>query len=163
MQCFKETFGKKRSRIWTNSQGCTWSKELLGEHINKWAKAIAKPSKRKARNILGLFTGHYDLRCYTHKSETQGTSNLCRWCEKEEETPSHFLCKCPILMSHRQKCMDTEILDPEILKEMDINNLLTYCRVIKMMDTSQETAEGIGIQYGENSVSLSLCTLAETQ
>ena len=89
----------------------------------KWATAIINLSERKARNILGLFTGHYDLRCYTHK--TQGTSVDGVRKKKRPQVTS--------FVSHCQKCMSTGILDPEFLKEVD---LLTFCRAVGMVYTS---------------------------
>jgi hypothetical protein len=117
---------QEKWEAWNGSQGYRWSKEQLGDQISYWARTIIKMDKRKAREILGIFTGHCELRCYTHK--TQGHSNLCRWCGKEEETPNHFLCKCPILMVHRQKWLGVGILLPEQFKELGVNNVLAFCK-----------------------------------
>lgn len=123
----KEIIGK-RWETWKGSQGHRWCKELMGDFISSWAKTIIKMGKRKARDALGILTGHCELRCYTHK--TQGQSNLCRWCGEAEETPCHFLCKCPNLIVLRHRWLGAAILDPESFRETSIDNILAFCKSV---------------------------------
>jgi len=126
---------KRKWEAWESSQGYRWSKELLGEYITSRAEVISKLDRRRARNILGILTGHCNLRCYTHK--TLGHDNQCRWCCEEEETPSHFLCECPALMAQRRKWLGAEILNPEFFKEVNMNYLLAYCKELGVIDNSE--------------------------
>lgn len=96
-----ELIKKEKREAWTSSRGLRWTKELLDRFTDGWSKKTLHLDKRKTKQILGLFTGHYNLRCYTHKIKED--RNLCRWCGEKEETPSHFLCKCPNLAGYRQK------------------------------------------------------------
>lgn len=123
-----KTMEKEKWTTWEKSQGYRWSKELLGNHIGKWAKEITNMEKQQARTVLGLFTGHSELRCYTHK--TQGHSNLCRWCNEKEETPRHILCECPALMEKRQKWLGCGFLDQEIFVELDLGGILAFYKAV---------------------------------
>lgn len=62
------------------NQGTTGKKS-----VNCWSKEITKLDRQTAQDVIGLMTGHCNLRCYTH--EIQRHSNLRRWCNEKEDTP----------------------------------------------------------------------------
>lgn len=128
------TLKREEIETWEKSQGYRWSKELLGKFINSWADRITELGRRKSRAVLGLLTGHCNLRCYTHK--IQGHGNLCRRCGEEEETPRHFLCTCPRLMELRQRWLGERILDSELISRADIDQILAYCKAAGINDTA---------------------------
>ena len=132
----RRSMEQEKRRRWESSEKYRWSKGLLGEHISSWANVIPQLSRRKAKEFLGILTGHCNLRCYTHK--TEGQSNLCRWCEKEEETPDHFLCKCPNLMGYRHKWLGSGFIDSEILKGVGVDSILAYCKALGLTEKSGE-------------------------
>ena len=124
--------GREMKKTWVNSQRFRWTKELLGLGGHNWTRKLIHLNRRSARTVIGLLTGHCGLRCYEHKLDRE-VSNLCRWCEKDEETPSHVLCKCPELSGIRHKWLGANW--KETLGEVSVENLLAFGKALGITDT----------------------------
>ena len=125
---------KEHRKQWLSSPRYRWTKELLGGYTEEWGKKVKHLDRHRARLVIGLLTGHWDLGCFRCKVDTRD-SGACRWCGEEEETPRHALCECRSLWDTRVKWLGRKTLSQEQFKDVSVDSLIAYCKEVGLART----------------------------
>ena len=96
-------------REWSSLRGCRQSKELISfKPSKKEASYVLRRGAHFCKKIIGLLTGHNNMRYHTSKRLFQTNRNFssnCRFCEEDPETSWHLLYDCPSLEVLRREYM----------------------------------------------------------
>ena len=87
---------------WKRQQTCRLSKNFLPFPCKRKSKEILKLSRSQMRRLLELITGQSNLNYVQSKIFPGVISELCRFCEEEEETFAHLLNECPCFITARR-------------------------------------------------------------
>ena len=101
---------------WSRQQTCRLSKNFLPFPCKRKSKEILKLSRSQMRRLLELITGQNNLNYVQSKIYPGVVSELCRFCEEEDETFAHLLNECPCFLTARR----------DILKNVPIINTLKW-------------------------------------
>ena len=76
------------------------AKTFKNSEMEGWADQILAMSRRNAKAVVGIITGHGTLRKHRH---TMGLEKdpRCRFCGKEDERSLHVILECPALVERR--------------------------------------------------------------
>ena len=87
---------------WLSHNTCRLSKNFLPFPSKNKSKEILKLSRSQMRRLIEVITGQNNLN-YVQSKVNQGlTTELCRFCEEEEETFAHLLNDCPCFNTYRR-------------------------------------------------------------
>ena len=67
------------------------------------------------RRLIELITGHNNLNYLQSKIYPEDVSELCRFCEEEDETFEHLLNECPCFLIARREIL----MNAPIIKTLD--------------------------------------------
>ena len=90
---------------WSKQQTCRLSKNFLPFPCKRKSKEILKLSRSQMRRLLELITGQNNLNYVQSKIYPGVISELCRFCEEEEETFAHLLNECPCFLTARRNIL----------------------------------------------------------
>ena len=88
---FKSHLSDIAYKIWAS---CRLSKNFLLYPSKNKSKDILKLSRSQMRRLIELITGQNNLN-YIQSKVNPDLSEMCRFCEEEEETFAHLLNECP--------------------------------------------------------------------
>ena len=98
---------KKR---WLDTLGCRQAKEALGAGLQSSNAKMSLGLKREDfSNMASVLTGHCRLNRHLNLLGIVDSS-VCGHCNEEEETPGHYLGRCPIFAAQRKRFMGNTIL-----------------------------------------------------
>ena len=100
---------------WSNDPTCRLSKNFLPSPNKNKSKEILKLSRYQMRRLLELITGQNNLNYVQSKIFPGEVSELCRFCEEEDETFEHLLNECPCFITYRRDIL----LNKPIIKTLD--------------------------------------------
>ena len=89
-------------REWNNSRTCRLSKNFLPKPSKAKSKEILQLSRSQMRRLIEIITGQNNLNFIQSKVSDGLISELCRFCEEEDETFEHLLNECPCFNSYRR-------------------------------------------------------------
>ena len=115
-------------REWTDNPTCRLSKNFLPKPCKRKSKEILKLSRSQMRCLIEIITGQNNLNYRYVQSKIDPTiSELCRFCEEEEETFEHLLNECPCFNSNRREILGNKL----IIKSLDRKpqTLLEFSRI----------------------------------
>ncbi|XP_076248028.1 uncharacterized protein LOC143187675 [Calliopsis andreniformis] len=114
---------EQRKRKWSETEGCREAKKMLGEELRyKYAKNLIAMERGRCRLISGLLTGHAQLKLHLARMK-QLEDRMCGFCEEEEESSAHIICKCPRLMGKRRKYLGKHFLEINEVGEIKLDKL----------------------------------------
>ncbi|XP_039309918.1 uncharacterized protein LOC120358740 [Solenopsis invicta] len=131
--------GRKRLRAWLrNEQLEFWKNELrtkcrqagalLGETSNEGiVQDIRSLSRRDARLLVQILTGHGALNYHMHRLGRSDTAE-CRACGEKEETSLHILCDCPAYAGLRLKLLGSAFPEPGQISRLPMRDLSLFWR-----------------------------------
>ena len=96
-------------REWNNNPTCRLSKKILPTPCKRKSKEILMLSRSQMRRLLELITGQNNLN-YVQSKIDPTISELCRFCEEEEETFEHLLNECPCFNSYRRDILGNKVI-----------------------------------------------------
>ena len=114
---------------------CDWSitnyrhtNLTIGQNTKTTAKDLRslETNREKYRAAIHLITGHAALNHHLHKMQ-QVETNICAYCETEEETTSHFLGTCPAFARIRGEIFNTYYASiSDIFENHNIKEIARY-------------------------------------
>ena len=87
---------------WQRHPTCRLSKNFLPFPCKRKRKDILKLSRSQIRRLLELITDQNNLNYVQSKIHPGTISELCRFCEEEDETFAHLLNECPCFLTDRR-------------------------------------------------------------
>ena len=91
---------------WSTNNTCRLSKNFLPYPDKNKSKEILKLSRSQMRRLLELITGQNNLNYVQSKIYPNLISELCRFCEEEEETFAHLINECPCFNTYRREILN---------------------------------------------------------
>ncbi|XP_025994761.2 uncharacterized protein LOC113004738 [Solenopsis invicta] len=131
--------GRRRLRAWLRNEHlefwknelrtkCRQARALLGETPSEGLVGdIRSLSRRNARLVVQILTGHGALNYHMHRLGRSNTAE-CRACEEEEETSLHILCDCPAYAGLRLKLLGLAFPEPGQISRLPMRNLSLFWR-----------------------------------
>ena len=111
---------------WRSTEGCRQARALLGDSLRgDLAACIVNLSRREAKLVTQILTGHGTLKYHQHKLGLS-TSPNCRGCEALEESSLHVL--CPAYARARRTLLGAAFLEPQQINGLPIRDLLLFWR-----------------------------------
>ena len=95
---------------WINNPTCRLSKNFLPYPCKNKSKDILKLARGQMRRLIELITGQNNLNYVQSKIFPNDISDLCRFCEEEEETFEHLLNECPCFISYRRDILQGKLI-----------------------------------------------------
>ena len=128
----REWMERQHFRIWNLEEGAMTAKRLLGpKNKNKISDALRLP--RKDLSILiGALTGHMSINSFLFKLNLSN-SKICRFCNVNEETIIHILCKCRSLRGQRVKHFDEDYLNDEDINKQHYQDIIGFIKDIGIL------------------------------
>ena len=93
---------------WENHNTCRLSKNFLPFPNKNKSKEILKLSRYQMRRLIEIITGQNNLNYVQSKVNQGKTTELCRFCEEEEETFAHLLNECPCFNTYRRDLLQNK-------------------------------------------------------
>ena len=93
---------------WSTNSTCRLSKNFLPYPDKNKSKEILKLSRSQMRRLLELITGQNNLNYVQSKIYPGLVSELCRFCEEEEETFAHLINECPCFNTYRRETLNNK-------------------------------------------------------
>ena len=90
---------------WNLSPTGRLSKNLLPKPSKAKSKEILQLSRSQMRHLIEIITGQNNLNYTQSKVSNSMISELCRFCEKEDETFAYLLNECPCFNTYRRDIM----------------------------------------------------------
>ena len=122
------------SSKWKQYKHCRQTKNFYPTPSKALQKEMSKLSRSALATLIKIPTGQKKNLNYLTSIIYPGHSELCRFCEEDDETFIHLLNECPVFREHRLALLkgsvvvDTLELDPKILvryaKHPDIEDAL---------------------------------------
>ena len=97
-----EAIKKRWTTEWTEHSSCRQSKKFLPKPDKNKKNEVFKLGRCRLRRLIELITGHNNLNYLQSKIYPQDVSEMCRFCEEEEETFEHLLNECPCFLLDRR-------------------------------------------------------------
>lgn len=129
----KKRLWNKSLRYWKETDGCRQSKNnmaFLKERDRVWAST--RP-RGEIRQLTAIYTGHCVLQVHL-RNMRMVESGLCPKCGLEDETPEHFMSRCPRYCIQRLQSFGVPIMEPGSWQKEDIAKVrlfLTSCGRLK--------------------------------
>ena len=120
----KEWLLKQHSLHWNRIGGCEQSRLYLLKPLTCITREILKLSKKHARLVVGVLTGHCTLNKHLHRMGL-ATSTSCDKCGKEE-TAFHFVCECFFYARLRHQVFGYSFLSLSSYREARITDITQF-------------------------------------
>ena len=121
---------------WSSQLTCRLSKKFLLSSCKNKSKDILKLSRSQMRRLIELITGQNYSNYVQSKIYPGDISELCRFCEEEEETFAHRLNECPCFnMYRREKLNNIPIINTHKWKQ----KILLNSSYIEAIDEALQT------------------------
>ena len=78
-----------------------YQRTFVPRHNKNKSKEILQLSRAQMRRLIGLITEQNNLNYIQSKVNNGQTSELCRFCEEEDETFEHLLNECPCFITYQ--------------------------------------------------------------
>lgn len=133
VRLLKEETGREHQKLWDGLQACRQAKEFLTECKVSTTKYLLGLDRKSIRIMVGVLTGHNNLRYHLNKMGLSDDPN-CRRCGDVPETAKHFLCHCPALYSLRAKWLGEFYVTLEDFGKVPLTRVLSFVTESKWLD-----------------------------
>lgn len=128
---------------WVNRTDCRQTRMYVSGPSKSIANALIRMPRDMLRMLIQIITGHANLarhRAITHRS----TSPTCPACGQDEETPDHYVGKCPAFAEARSRDLGARTCDlVDLITPKELWSLGKFLRNTKhLMDFSYKTNPG---------------------
>lgn len=117
---------KQFRKHWTDCLGQRQAKLFILPSKGASARLI-NLGKEDLKILTGYFTGHCGLRYHLSKLGLSDTQ-ICRFCELDNETPVHILCECSALARKRLSYLGGGTLNPVAIWDRKPENVLKFIK-----------------------------------
>jgi len=122
---------KKSQDWWKSSPGQRQAKQFIEERRPRFTKDLLNHRRNVVRIVVGLMTGHCRLNNHMNHLNLAKRS-VCRFCQEEEETSEHVLCRCKNLAAVRfEKLGEEEPRADSYIKE-PVSKLWSLVNTLKL-------------------------------
>ena len=94
-----------RTQAVLTQQICRLSKNFLPYPCKSKSKEILTLSRSQVKRLIEIITGQNNLNYVQSKIHPDQISELCRFCEEEDETIAHLLNECPCFLTQRREIL----------------------------------------------------------
>ena len=114
---------------WRNSSGQRQAKRFIVEHSPKFTVDLISKDRKTVKAVVGLLTGHCKLNRHL---KLMGLTDeaMCRFCQSEEETSEHILCRCDSLANVWFPVIGNDRPLPGSYMEGSVSKLLNFVKRI---------------------------------
>ena len=123
---------------WVSNPTCRLSKNFLPRPDKNKSKEILQLSRSQMRRLTELITGQNNLNYVQNKVSTGAVSELCRFCEEEDDTFEHLLNECPCFNTYKRDMMRNR----PIIKSLD-------WKIKTLLDFSYIPAIDLALQFSQ--------------
>jgi ribonuclease HI len=124
---------KRHKKYWALTETCRQSKETLPKPEKYVKNFILNLSSGDLRDLVQVLTGHGNLAKHRHLC-SKNTSPICAACGLEEETPRHYVERCPVYTKHRLECFEGPFVQMQCLvEEKKLYQLVQFNRCTKRL------------------------------
>ena len=107
-------------------EDCSQAKELMGAEMKRnIARDIIDMERDKARGVVGILCGHTPLNANLHTIGVS-ESDMCSLYEVTRDDTTHVLCECSRTMEIRNRCLGSEIVRKEELREIGVDRMAKF-------------------------------------
>ena len=110
-----EAIYTKWTEEWIEHPLCRQSKNFLPTPDKNKKNEVLKLGRCRLRRLIEVITGHNNLNYLQSKIYPNDVSELCRFCEEEDETFEHLLNECPCFLIDRRDIL----FNNPIIKTLD--------------------------------------------
>ena len=96
---------------WIHHKTCRLSKNFLPKPCPNKSKEILHLSRSQMRRLAEIITGQNNLNYVQSKIYPLDVSELCRFCEEENETFEHLINECPCFRIDRQRLFQDRLIE----------------------------------------------------
>ena len=130
----KQWIEDKHMRQWNSRQDCRQAKLALGTHPNI-AKKLISLNRKQIRQVIQIITGHANLAKHLHNCGYTD-SPICPACGEEDETPLHYVGRCPAFSIPRRNYFgDHQVTLSEVVNAPSIYNLVNFLNYTKHLNS----------------------------
>ena len=123
--------GEVSEKVWNKTSACRQAKKNM-KYLGKGDRSsMTKYNRREIRQLTAIYTGHCVLRNHLKKLGIV-RSGQCPKCQREEETPDHFIGRCPAYGLKRMATLGSPHLDPDEWRRLQPRRLLKFLK--KLVD-----------------------------
>lgn len=137
VKLLKEEAKEGHQKAWNELQNCRQSKEVLEGCNSRTTKYLLSLNRKCLRLLVGVLTGHTNLRYHLNKMGLNEDPN-CRRCGNIPETAKHFLCHCLALSHLRTKHLGDFYITLDEFKSVPLSNVLSFITKSKWLETPQQ-------------------------
>ena len=139
------------TKEWTEHPLCRQSKNFLQTPDKNKKNEVLKLGRCRLRRLIEIITGHNNLNYLQSKIYPNDESELCRFCEEEDETFEHLLNECPcFLMDRRDIIFNNPIINT---LEWKPDTLLKFANIPAINEALVRVAPDCNRSYCEDSFS----------
>jgi hypothetical protein len=107
-------------------------KELIPAPSARRTKDLLKLNRYQLRWVIGLFTGHCQLKGHLSKLELTNDPT-CERCLEEVESAIHILCDCEAIAYLRFRHLGQYVLEPSDYYDAPINRVLLFVQNVGLI------------------------------
>ena len=134
---FKEILNQwiknQHDALWKNVSGLRQSKMFILQVGQKNLKNILKLNRKDLRVIVGLYTGHCQLRRHLKIIGVINENPECRLCKQEPETAYHILCECTALARLRMEIFGVGFPEPNFYSTCSLRETLQFAEKTELL------------------------------
>ena len=128
----REWMEREHFRTWNLEEGALTAKSLIGpKNRNKLSDAL-ELSRRDLSILIGALTGHMSINSLLFKMNLTN-SKLCRFCNTNEETIIHILCRCRSLCGQRLKHFNKDFVTVEDIRKQRYSDIVGFIKDIRIL------------------------------
>lgn len=125
----KKAFRTRHFATWTAQTSCEHSKNMMNKSFWDISKILMLLPRKKIATATEFLTGHGKFNKHLHRLGVTNTTT-CRWCNDEDETAEHILCRCPALFSKRLKTFKTYTLEICDIGRIPVKTVLRFIELL---------------------------------
>jgi len=120
---------------WQGVNECRLTKNFMPRPSKNKTNKILKHSRSQVRRLIEVITGQNNLN-YIQSKVYPGTSELCRFCEEEDETFEHLINECPCFTTFRFQYLNNK----PIINSLDWDNetLLKFSHLAQINEALED-------------------------
>lgn len=114
---------------WNATDTCRQAKQFIRPSAAK-ARILLNLKKRDLRVITGLMTGHCPSKYHLNKMGITQSAE-CRFCQSENETAEHILCRCGALFRQRMSVFGRGLIEPLEIWQSNPYRVLDFIKQVE--------------------------------
>jgi ribonuclease HI len=129
----KKIMAKWSGDVWRNTRGCRQSKENMSKLQVGDREYLGSLHRGDLRLMVAIFTGHCTLNRHMHLLGIADSAGCPKCGSREEDTPDHFMGRCPVFAMKRLGVFGMVTLDPGEWRTFKVERILRYVKETKRL------------------------------